>query len=578
VLSKLLATAGLGAFKKASETSRVCNTSISHQEEPVPGKLDTPNVSRTTRRDETTPAWRPWQARFFLGLVGLVPLLVSWYTLHNQSIEGLDQAHHIMDGMFFRDLIVDHPFSHLKDYGLNYYTQYPALGFKFWPPFFPLIEGLFLLVFGMHIVVARWCLLAFGMLLAVLVFLGTRDILGSWVAALTTMGVVTTSLIVEHLNTVMLEVPTLAMALLTIYLYQRMVQRGHWQSWLEALGFACIGAMAVYTKQTIIFIFPALFIDVLVNHRHLLRSRSTWVATTLIVLLCIPLLVFTVQFSLENLVQSFGNQGDVYVKAHKVAPRWSIDGWTYYIWQVSDQCQFILAGLALAALGYCLISRQFARHNTLWAAWTICWYLLFSYFDNKQPRFVTFVIPGVTILGCSFAWVLLKGGYWKQRIVFAGLATIIVLQVLSGFRSALPPGISGMDEIIHELFRVEKANIAFLGDYRQLFIPFVRIHDPERSVYTLRLERLLSSEMPVKASDIAHRYRIKWFLIEPASADALHLPSDRQRELTTEPFELVGTREFGTHSKRIKLDIYRYRGSWAERMAPISYTGLNNSL
>src|SRR4029450_548288 len=127
--------------------------------------------------------------------------------------------------------------------------------------------------------------------------------------------------------------------------------------------------------------------------------------------------------------------------APKVAPRWSIDGWTYYIWQVGDQCQFILAGLALAALGYCLVSRQFARHNTLWAAWTICWYLLFSYFDNKQPRFVTFVIPGVTILGCSFAWAFLKGRYWKQRIVFAGLVIIIVLQVLSGFRAELPPGI-----------------------------------------------------------------------------------------------------------------------------------------
>ncbi len=155
---------------------------------------------------------------------------------------------------------------------------------------------------------------------------------------------------------------------------------------------------------------------------------------------------------------------------------------------------------------------------------------------------------------------------------------MIVLQVLSGFRTEWPPGSSGMDEVINELFHVEKANIAFLGDYRQLFIPFVRIHDPERSVYTLRLERLLSSEMPVKASDIAHRYRIKWFLIEPASADAVHLPSDRQRELTTEPFEMVGTREVVAHNKRIKLDIYRYRGPWAERMEPISYTGLKSSL
>jgi len=290
--------------------------------------------------------------------------------------------------------------------------------------------------------------------------------------------------------------------------------------------------------------------------------------------LCIPLLVFTVQFSPENLAQSLGNQGDVNVKGHKVAPRWSTDGWTYYIWQVGYRSHVILAALALAALGSCLVSRQFARRNTLWAAWIVCWYLLFSYFDNKQSRFVTFVIPAVTILGCSFAGALLKEGFWKQRILFAGLATIIVLQVFSGVRSEWAPGISGMDEIVDEVFGAQKANIAFLGGHRQLFIPFVRIHDPERSVYTLRLERLLNGEMPVKLSDIAHRYRIKWFLIEPASADALQLPSDRQRELATEPFELVGTRKFGTDSKRVKLHIYRYAGSWAERMAPIPYTPL----
>ena len=88
----------------------------------MPDKIDTLDAPRTKYRNEATPAGRPWQVGFFLGLVGLIPLLVSWYTLHNQNIEGLDQAHHIMDGMFFRDLIVDHPFSHLKDYGLHYYA------------------------------------------------------------------------------------------------------------------------------------------------------------------------------------------------------------------------------------------------------------------------------------------------------------------------------------------------------------------------------------------------------------------------------------------------------------------------
>ena len=346
--------------------------------------------------------WRYWQTILLLGFVGLVPVLLSWYRLSNQDTEGLDRSSHIMDGLFFRDLIVDFPIGHLKEYAVHYYGQYPALGFKFWPPFFPLIEGIFFSMFGLHIVVARWCLLAFGVALAVLIYLVVQDLLGRLIAALATTIIMTTPLIVEHLNAIMLEVPTLAMAFLTILLYQRIVSRGNWTNWLEVTGFALVGAATIYTKQPIVFVFPALFIDLLVNHRRLALAPSTWIAAILIVVLCVPLLVFTLYFSPENLAQSFGNAGDVYVKAHKVAQRWSVLGWTYYVQQVGEQCQPMLAMFAAVGLGYCLWSREFATRNTIWAAWIICWYLLFSYFDNKQPRFVTFVVPGVITLAWQF--------------------------------------------------------------------------------------------------------------------------------------------------------------------------------
>ena len=511
-----------------------------------------------------------------LGFVGLVPVLLSWYSLSNQDTEGLDQASHIMDGLFFRDLIVDFPIGHLKEYAVHYYGQYPALGFKFWPPFFPLIEGIFFSMFGTQIVVARWCLLTFGVALAVLVYLVVGDLLGRLVAALATTIIMTTPLVVEHLNTIMLEVPTLAMAFLTILLYQRVVRRGSWKNWLEVTGFALVCSIAVYTKQPIIFIFPVLIIDLLVNHSNLARSRSTWVAVVLIIVLCVPLLVFTLYFSPENLAQSFGNAGDVYVKAHKVAQRWSVLGWTYYLQQVGQQCQPILAIFAVAALGYCLWSREFATRNTIWAAWIICWYLLFSYFDNKQPRFVTFVVPGVIILGCSFAWTLLQRHPAWRRILVIGLAVIVMVQLASVVRYGLSRGFSGMDVIIDELFRTEKANIAYLGDYRQLFVPYVRLRDPERLVYVLRLECFLNSKTSLNAKDVAYWHRIKWVLVEPTSDDLSKLSPNILDEFSNVAFELRSAKEFGDHRKRIKLLAYRYRGSWADKMQPIPF-GCNSN-
>ena len=81
-----------------------------------------------------------------MNLLALVTILacvivVSLPTVTSPDIDDLDSAHHLVDGYFFRDLIVDHPVSHLESYALGYYKQYPAMGFIFWPPFFRLFSG-----------------------------------------------------------------------------------------------------------------------------------------------------------------------------------------------------------------------------------------------------------------------------------------------------------------------------------------------------------------------------------------------------------------------------------------------------
>ena len=60
-----------------------------------------------------------------------------------------------MTGVFFRDVFVDQPVDHLRDYTVRYYLQYPALGLLVWPPCFYVLEGLVMLALGTSMVIAK---------------------------------------------------------------------------------------------------------------------------------------------------------------------------------------------------------------------------------------------------------------------------------------------------------------------------------------------------------------------------------------------------------------------------------------
>ena len=125
-----------------------------------------------------------------LALAGLLTIvfLISQPSLFNPDIDDLDSAHHLMDGYFFRDLIIDHPVSHLPAYTLNYYKQYPALGFLFWPPVFPFVLGLFCLMGGAHVLTARLCIAFFGLIFSFAFYAILRRRLSVWLAARGVMG------------------------------------------------------------------------------------------------------------------------------------------------------------------------------------------------------------------------------------------------------------------------------------------------------------------------------------------------------------------------------------------------------
>src|SRR5262249_16291084 len=128
-----------------------------------------------------------------------------------------DETRHVMTGVFFRDLYVDRPVTHPRDYAVRYYAQYPALALLVWPPFFYAVEGGFMLAFGTSFLAAKALVGLFAALACVYLFrlvLRTHD---APTAALAALLLGLAPLVFDFSRQVMLEVPTLACALVALY-------------------------------------------------------------------------------------------------------------------------------------------------------------------------------------------------------------------------------------------------------------------------------------------------------------------------------------------------------------------------
>jgi hypothetical protein len=159
-----------------------------------------------------------------LGLVAVLAgvLLVHWSRrLDTEPFFNNDETRHVMTGVFFRDLIHDHPTTQLKKYAVDYYLQRPALGLLVWPPGFHALLGAWMTLFGATLAAAKSLVLVF--LLIALLY--THALASRW---LTPLGALTVTALVgfspvvfEHSEFVMLEIPAFACAMGAIFHLER---------------------------------------------------------------------------------------------------------------------------------------------------------------------------------------------------------------------------------------------------------------------------------------------------------------------------------------------------------------------
>jgi 4-amino-4-deoxy-L-arabinose transferase-like glycosyltransferase len=220
--------------------------------------------------------------------LALVSLLVAAHIALYRPTEPFynnDETRNLMTGVFFHDALHDLP-AHPRDYAVAYYLQYPALGLLSWPPFFHAVLGLFMWPFGTSLLVGKVVIGLFA-IVALLAFdsLVVRTH-GAAQATSATLILGLSPLFFELSSYVMLEVPTLACALVAIRLFVRYLDLSRSRDLYLASACASLAALTRFDGFYLVPIF--LILAWAWDRMDLLLRREMIPATLLALALVVP--------------------------------------------------------------------------------------------------------------------------------------------------------------------------------------------------------------------------------------------------------------------------------------------------
>lgn len=484
----------------------------------------------------------------------------------NQSLGYPDADRILMDGVFLLDFMRDFPITRVYDYTIQYYAQYPALSIGYRPPFFPFVEALFNGAFGINMWSSRLALVAFAMLGVGAWFLLVRRVFDTLTAFAATLMLVTTPFVVEWGWYTMGEVPVLSMMMVTSYCFYRFTEVKT-PGWLYAS--AILFSLTVWTKQTAVYLvfWYLLYLGVTGTFIETFRNRHTWFAMGVVLSVLAPLAVITIWLGDQNIAQSIGSGGEV-----SQLERLSWDNLTLHFVTLY-RSHLTLPVLILSAIGITWSLIRMDRRVLFFGLSIIATYAFFTYIVGKSGRYPIFWIPAFTVFA-ALPVVYLKNAR-NYRGVFLVLAVLVSgYQVQKIYSSPLNYA-TGYDEAAaYVLGHSESPTVFFDGYNNGYFTYFMRAGDPQRSMYVLRGDKLLSSSsilathwLDVHAQSeqdilsIFDNYGIQYVVVESNDTFSVSIHEKLREFLKTGPFQLE--KEIAVQSSRSmlmdqRLLIYRY--------------------
>ena len=430
----------------------------------------------------------------------MVSLLFGIFVLY--SLPNLGRISHwppdadkiAMDGVFVFDFVKDLPHSllHPRQYAIEYYARYPSLSVGQRPLFFPTVEALLYGIAGLNILAPKISVLLFllmGMLFWVLLITETH---GFKTAVLSLLLWISNPHIYVYSQHILLEIPTLSMSILTLYLLHQYVSAPSGRMGI-LLGVAA--GLMLWTNQKTAFMLPMFLLYPLCRKKpKLFLAGSTWMSASIIFLFLLPLTVMTLLLGDHNMALALKNhaspqQMQIVQEGHS-----QIFVYLYYLYH--DHFSLPVLLLAVSGMGIAVFKKD--GDSILYGLMIFCVYLTFTLISVKIPRYAIYWIPCF----CFFAAlaVLEMADYLSHRIKKGKIPIQYILcslPVIFQLETSFPihiPHVSGYEDAARYVLTESRSPVLFFtGMGNGQFSFFVRKHDPEKRFMILRGQKIISS-------------------------------------------------------------------------------------
>jgi len=398
-----------------------------------------------------------------------------------------DESRHAMDGVYFLDLIKDMPIFHLYQYTKQYYAKYPALGLTWYPPFFAMVEAIFYAIFGISTFAARFTVIFFALLGVFIWYVWIREIYNQEIAFYSGLLFVTTPLVVYWSHAVMLEIPTLAMIILSFYCFYKYFELDE-KKYAYYLALSLSGALL--TKQTAAFIIPLFFSYILIRKKHKkLIKKECIISYIILAIFIIPLTIFTLKFGTLGLRVTLGD-------LKEVSKGTTLEQWSYYLRLLPNIFSWPILLLSLPIIPF--IIKEKDKNGLLFLLWIFWWYVCFSYIFGYQGSFSKYgnyygiyVVPPFCLL------TVLTLNKLRDKLKFLPTLILIIIsiyQIILSFNIKTPYIPNIYEEAAKFVAQNPKGTTTLVSAYYDgNFIFHVRRHDPKRRMIILRADKTLVS-------------------------------------------------------------------------------------
>ncbi len=418
---------------------------------------------------------------FYIAILCTVAILLSTKGITDEgtvSLQG-DSPRHMMNGVYFYDLIRDFPFSNPIEYTYQYFVRYPALSLGHHPVLLGVAEVPFYSIFGVSVFSARLTIVFFILIAGIVWFLLIRAIYDENTALFSSLILITTPFIVDYSRVVMTEIPTLALIIVATYFFCKYCEL-HKKRY--AIAFIVAFIFSVFSKQLAIFIFPVfIFYFFITKGIRTIITKKAIIVCIISILLLLPLIIITLKYSQTNVAwikEAISSDIGLNRFYYSIKPIWSN--------------QLTLPVFILSLFSICLSIYRRDKRVLLFVLWITCFWMLITFLGVRGARFSIYWIPPFCFFAAT-AINIFPYRFWKITLSLILIGVIGYQFEVAYYKE--PTFADGYEQAAKYVVNNPKGeSVLFMSKVDTgHFVFFVRKHDPHKNMIVLRADKLLAT-------------------------------------------------------------------------------------